>query len=97
MKKSITYQSRFSIVEHVVSVRKNVSMSVMRMGVTLSKLFSCVLENHISPMQSLRLVHLIVACLFTVMPASMPLLLRLLFVAWFAITVVQLRQGEEND
>ncbi|MBR4365322.1 MAG: hypothetical protein IKP43_00920 [Bacteroidaceae bacterium] len=97
MKKSITYQSRFSIVEYVVSVRKNVSMSVMRMALTLSKLFSSVLEEHISPMQSLRVIHLVVACLFAVMPASMPLLLRLLFIGWFGLTVLQLLQGDETD
>lgn len=97
MKKSITCQSRLSIVEYVVSARKSLSMSMMRLAVFLSNVFSSLMEERISPMQSLRVVHLIVACFFAVVPAGIPLLLRLLFIAWFAVTVLQLRQGERAD
>lgn len=96
MKKSITYQSRFSFMESVVSIRKSMSMSVMRLGVTLSNWFSLIMEEHINPMQSLRVFHLVIACLFAVMPASMPLVLRLLFIAWFGVTVFQLRQEKKD-
>ena len=97
MKKSVICQSRFSIVEYVVNVRKSMAVSMMRFAVMLSKVFSQFMEERVSPMQSLRVLHLIVACSFAVMPLGMPVVLRLLFLAWFGITVVQLRQAEEAD
>ena len=97
MKKSVTYQSRFSFVEFVVNVRKSISMSMMRFAVMLSVFFSVFLEERISPMQSLRVLHLIVACCFAVMPIGLPMVLRLLALAWFGLTVVQVRQEIEDD
>lgn len=97
MRNTITYPSRFSILEFVASVRKSITKSFMRMAVSLSRLFSFIMEERISPMQSLRALHLTIALTFAILPADMPLLLRMLLIAWFALTVIQVRNGEKEE
>lgn len=59
----------------------------------ISKYYSQVLEREIDNRQSLLLIHAQVAFLFAAFPADCPLLLRMLFTAWFATAVKMCRKA----
>lgn len=64
----------------------------------ISELFSMIVEEKISPLQTLHLLHAMFALIFVVFPVEMSFVLRLLFIGWFALTLLQCKQsglGEE--
>lgn len=60
---------------------------------SLSELFSVVLEEEVSPMQTLCLLNSVLAFTMTVFPLGISFVLRTVFLAWFGISLLQCRQA----
>ena len=61
---------------------------------SLSEFFSAVLEEEVSPMQTLCLLNAVFALVMAVFPLGIPLVLRILFLLWFGIGLLQCRQAD---
>ena len=59
----------------------------------LSELFSAVLEEDVSPMQTLCLLNSVLSLFMVVFPIGIPFLLRILFLVWFVLSLLQCRQA----
>ncbi len=59
---------------------------------TLSRIYSILLEEPVSPRQTLKLLHVQLAALCLVMPADMPLGLRALFLLWTGVALLQCKR-----
>ena len=60
---------------------------------SLSQLFSAVLEEEVSPLQTLCLLNAVLAFTATVFPLDISFMLRGLFLLWFAAGLLQCRQA----
>ena len=60
---------------------------------SLSALFSAVLEEEVNPMQTLCFLNAFLAFFMLVFPVSIPFLLRLIFLGWFVLSLLQCRQA----
>jgi hypothetical protein len=70
--------------------------------VILSNYYSKILEEKISVKQTLLLLNAQISFVFAIFPANFSLILRFLFIVWFATAVVQckrsgLKTSDEHD
>lgn len=61
---------------------------------SLARLFSSLLDQEVTPVQALRIINLVIALCFTVFPVQMPLVLRIMCVAWLAKAVSDINTTE---
>lgn len=59
---------------------------------SLSTFYSRLLEMHVTPLQTFRLLHAQLAFLALVFPCSFSVLVRFLFLGWFVLCVLRCRR-----
>lgn len=60
---------------------------------SMSELFSAVMEENVTPMQTLCLLNSVLAGLMLIFTACVPMMVRLIFLVWFGISLLQCRQA----
>lgn len=63
-----------------------------RLLLSLARLYSRILEEKITPSQALRLLNAQLAFLFLAFPCCIPMPVRILFLVWFATSLIQCRR-----
>ncbi len=61
--------------------------------VSLASFYSRLLEMHVTPLQTLHLLHAQLAFFLMLLPFEFSVLVRALFVLWFALSVCQCRRA----
>ena len=59
----------------------------------ISEVFSMIVEDNVSPLQTLYLLQAMLALVFVVFPIDIPLLMCFLFIGWFALALMQCKQA----
>lgn len=60
---------------------------------SLAHLYSRILEEKVTPPQALRLLHAQLAFLLLAFPCHLPILVRILFLVWFTVSLIQCRRA----
>ncbi|MDE7377990.1 MAG: hypothetical protein K2N13_03400 [Paraprevotella sp.] len=100
MKKEITLPVTMTPVGKTVSFRTSVCDTLKaalchnRLLVGLSRCYSRLLAEHVSPLRTLRLVHAQLAFFALTFPVVFSLPVRLLVLGWFAAALLQCRRAE---
>lgn|SRR5574344_15881 len=102
MKKEATISANSIETKSVSEVLKSYKESARQPIVALSILYSKILEEKISVKQTLLLLNAQIAFVFTIFPMEFSLVLRALFIIWFATAVAQckrsgLKTSDERD
>lgn len=90
-------KSSFSFAGMMKCAKRSVVNSAA--NVSLARIFSCLLEQEVTPAQTFAILNLLFAICLAVFPVDMPFVLRMLFVAWLAMaanSVRSLRLFEED-
>ena len=96
MKKQMTTSAQFDL--NVVTKLTNEVNLTQRLTnteliKTLSDFFSSVLEEEVSPMQTLCFLNAFLAFFMLVFPVGIPFVLRIIFLCWFVLSLLQCRQA----
>lgn len=75
-----------------LSLQERIKYCVNRSAVTLAAALSACVDEEVSPTQALRILHVVVAFTFLVFSYG-NVLFSVLFLAWFALTLLDCRRA----
>jgi len=74
-----------------VLIKKNVETKESFIEI-VADIFSAVMEETVTPYQALCIINMVVAFVMVVFPVAMPIVLRLIFLVWFATAFFQCKR-----
>lgn len=77
---------------HTLTATTPFSLTNSRAIISLTRIYSALLEENVSPARTLCLLHAQIACIAAVLPVGMPILLHLALLAWAGMAVYGCRK-----
>ena len=93
MKKELVLTTNNSGTRNISEIISSIKEHALRPIVILSKYYTKLMGEKISTRQSLLLLNAQVAAVFIIFPLSYSIILRILFIIWFATSVIQCKKG----
>lgn len=93
MKKELVLTTNNSATRNISEVISSIKGYAIRPIASLSKYYTKLMGEEISTRQTLLLINAQVAAVFAIFPLSYSIILRVLFIIWFATSVIQCKKG----
>lgn len=93
MKKEMVLTTNSAEVSSINEIIARMKETTLRPVVSISKYYSRILEKEINTHQTLLLINAQIAAALAIFPLSYSLVLRVLFISWFATAVIQCKKG----